>query len=87
MATPVLNEDGTPYTTYVKLLCTVNIGKRGQEIYHQVKTQRRKKLPEMLRDATKKYELTDLESKLLVLQDMSNTLTMRQRLKILQDTL
>jgi hypothetical protein len=88
MSTPVLQENGEPYKMYVRLLCTVNIGKDGvTEIYHQVRPIRKKKLPEILRDAVRKHELSPLESKLLVIQDTSNQLTTRQRLRLLRETI
>jgi hypothetical protein len=87
MSIPVLLEDGTPYTCMVSLKCTVNIGKKGQEIYHQVRPIRKKKLPEMLREATRRYGLEEKEAKILVYQDMSNTLTMLQRIKLLQEVM
>lgn len=87
MSIPVLYEDGTRYTCYVRLKCYVNIGRKGQEIYHPVVPKRKKKAKEMIRDAEKKYEINNLEAKTFVYQDMNNTLTMRQRLKLLQETL
>ena len=88
MSTPVLNEDGTPYMLNVSLRCTVNIAKDGvTEIYHQVKSVRKKKRNELLRDATRKHNLTEQEAKLLVLQDQSNELTTRQRIKLIQELL
>lgn len=87
MSTPVLHEDGRRYVTYVRLKCYVNISRNGEEIYHQVRPERKKKAPEMIRDAEKKYDISKLEAKMLVFQDMSNTLTMRQRLKMLQETM
>ena len=88
MSTPVLNPDGSRYVIDIRLKCHVNIAKDGvTEIYHQIKTIRKKKSPELLRDATRKHSLSPMEAKLLVLQDQSNGLTTRQRLKLIQELL